>query len=232
MSRFAVNVGAGDGSPLPGTCHDPANQYFWAGARGVAFEAGDRDAEHLRSTLMAHNPDVRLSRQALTDANMRKALEEHSVPVDLDLLKIDIDSNDCTVLFAALHHVKPKVLHVEYNPEMPPPFGYWLRQCRAGTAFGQMASLLMSCSLSTLSVYLRPMGYTLLYVDLADAVYVRAEYIHHFGNIPRDDATIYQLGWTGHPGYRTFAAMHRIDGIDVPWFDGAVAFEDRRDALL
>jgi hypothetical protein len=95
-----------------------------------------------------------------------------------------------------------------------------------------MASLLMSCSLATLSVYLRQMGYTLLYVDLADAVYVRAEYIHHFGNIPRDDATIYQLGWTGHPGYRTFAAMYRIGGIDVPWFDGAVAFEDRRDALL
>ncbi len=52
--------------------------------------------------------------------NVEVLFEDANVPRDLDLLVIDIDSNDYYV-WKVIHNFRPKVVMIEANPEYPPP---------------------------------------------------------------------------------------------------------------
>lgn len=56
----------------------------------------------------------------ITAENINEIVSVLSLPVDLDLLSIDIDGNDYHV-WKALHVIRPRVVIVEYNPRFPPP---------------------------------------------------------------------------------------------------------------
>ena len=62
------------------------------------------------------------SREWITAENIVELLRKHSVPVDLDLLSVDIDFNDYWVLKAILKagHFKPRVIAVEVNANLGP----------------------------------------------------------------------------------------------------------------
>jgi hypothetical protein len=117
-TRYVVNIGAQDGVSYD----DPALPFFRADYVGLAIEAEDNPelAKNLPS------PDIRkLTGTILTPLNVADVLGAHHVPKGLDYLKLDIDGYDGPLLAAILQAgYLPRLLQVEVNPEIPPPFEF------------------------------------------------------------------------------------------------------------
>lgn len=103
-----------------------------AGARNKFFvDLGAWDGQHLSNTkLFAEEmlwngllvdgknfPGVYKS--FITKENIIETLQKHNVPVDFDLLSIDLDGNDYWILREILQHYKPAVIVSEFNSEHP-----------------------------------------------------------------------------------------------------------------
>lgn len=56
----------------------------------------------------------------ITKENIFKTLIDHNVPLDFDLLSIDIDGNDYWILNEILQEFRPRVIVSEFNSEHPP----------------------------------------------------------------------------------------------------------------
>jgi hypothetical protein len=91
------------------------------------FEGDMKWESHLRNVMQPFNKDGKLQivmQYAYPDTIAAK-LRGLGCPIDLDVLKIDIDSIDLLVLTAIIEGgIKPKLLMVEINPDIPPPFLY------------------------------------------------------------------------------------------------------------
>ena len=81
--------------------------------------------------------------------NVEILFEENGVPKDLDLLVIDIDSNDYYV-WRAIHDFRPKVVIIETNRHFPPPqlmvidfhpMNYWDTTYYTGASMQSMYNL-------------------------------------------------------------------------------------------
>ena len=66
------------------------------------------------------NPKVKTLQEWVYPGNVEILFEENDVPMNLDLLVIDIDSNDYYV-WRAIHEFRPKVVLLETNIAFPPP---------------------------------------------------------------------------------------------------------------
>jgi len=66
------------------------------------------------------NPDINLYKYWITKDNILEIFRMHKVPIEFDLLSIDIDSNDWYVWreIGKIYH--PKVVVIEYNPSCGP----------------------------------------------------------------------------------------------------------------
>jgi hypothetical protein len=62
---------------------------------------------------------VTRQREFITAENITQLFHTHHVPVDFDLLSIDIDGNDFWVWRAVTAH-HPRVVVIEYNASVPP----------------------------------------------------------------------------------------------------------------
>ena len=121
VNRFAINVGANDGSASGVNFEDPAAPLFRAGWAGIAFEAGDDNFSKLKANLPASN--VSKVQAFVNPANIEELLAE--VPADIvGFFTIDIDSDDCIVLDQALSKVRPQIVQHEVEPELPPPWEF------------------------------------------------------------------------------------------------------------
>lgn len=89
------------------------------GWSGVYFEPDDGNFEKLRG-MWQSNAKIQTFHEAITSENFEKKLEAANVPNELDLLVIDIDSNDYWV-WKSLVRWRPRVVVVEYNPFHLPP---------------------------------------------------------------------------------------------------------------
>ena len=61
-----------------------------------------------------------IKREFINAENINKLFKKYSVPYDLDLLSIDIDSNDFWVWKAIDQKYKPRLVVIEYNATIPP----------------------------------------------------------------------------------------------------------------
>lgn len=116
-ARFVVNVGSHDGKRWG----DPCFELYQAGWNGIAIDAGafpDIDVN-------LPQPGIdKLMETFVTPDNIEALLIGARCPREFDLLKVDIDSFDGPVLRAALRSFRPSVVHVEVNPEIPPPLSF------------------------------------------------------------------------------------------------------------
>jgi hypothetical protein len=117
-TRFAVNIGAGDGC----SCNDPVYPLFLAGYGGLAVEA-DTNLE-----LAKNLPSEKIRKiigVPVSPLNAGYLLQSSYCPSNFDYLKIDIDGYDGIILKAILEEgLLPKVIQMEVNPEFPPPFEF------------------------------------------------------------------------------------------------------------
>ncbi len=122
--------------------------------------------------------------------NVEILFEENGVPTDLDLLVIDIDSNDYYV-WRAIRDFRPKVVIIETNFLFPPPqlmvidyhpMNYWDRTYYTGASMQSMYNLAIK------------KGYELVYQMSRgpNVVFVAKEYFDAFGIKDNSPAAIYR----------------------------------------
>ncbi len=113
--RYAVEFGAGDGLEFSNTRNLVLNR----GWSAFMIEGDDGFARRL-----AHRyrdiPRVKTKQAWIFPGNIEQLLEDGGVPRDLDLISIDIDSNDYYV-WRAIVNYRPKVVLIEFNGSFPPP---------------------------------------------------------------------------------------------------------------
>ena len=113
--RFAIEFGAGDGIDMSNV----RRLFVREGWGGLLIEGDDELSQRLRENYLDY-PAVRAMQAWVYPANVELLFEEGGVPRDLDLLVIDIDSNDYYI-WRAIHDFRPKVVMVEYNGTFVPP---------------------------------------------------------------------------------------------------------------
>ena len=110
---FFVEFGVQDGS-VCNTALLAAN-----GWRGVYIEGDAAFAERLRQRY-ASSTRIKTVREFVTAENIAEIFARSVVPIEFDLLSIDIDGNDYWV-WRGLSGFRPRIVVIEYNAEHPPP---------------------------------------------------------------------------------------------------------------
>eukprot|EP00615_Pteridomonas_danica_P001025 CAMPEP_0114349996 /NCGR_PEP_ID=MMETSP0101-20121206/15984_1 /TAXON_ID=38822 ORGANISM="Pteridomonas danica, Strain PT" /NCGR_SAMPLE_ID=MMETSP0101 /ASSEMBLY_ACC=CAM_ASM_000211 /LENGTH=309 /DNA_ID=CAMNT_0001488915 /DNA_START=95 /DNA_END=1024 /DNA_ORIENTATION=+ len=169
MNHWAINLGANDGATS-----DPVVELYHNGWHGVAVELESQFCDRLTQNLDSAHVAIHCPVPA-TPLNIQTLLQ--GVPVDMDYLKIDIDSYDCDVLASIMNAgYRPKVIQMETGT-IPPPVrfashyhdSYSRPHAQIYQAFG--------CSLSYVDDLLSQFGphkYELIEASL-DSIWVRSD---------------------------------------------------------
>jgi len=167
--RWCCEFGAWDGRMYSNTYELIASK----GWSGVLIEADPAKFEELKRTHAGNGKVILLKRfvEFKGEGLLDTLLAATPVPVDFDLLSIDIDGNDYHV-WASVNRYRPKVVIIEYNQSIPNHVEFVQA---ADTRVCHGNSLL---SLTKLAV---KKGYQLVAVTDTNAIYVREEYFHAFG---------------------------------------------------
>jgi hypothetical protein len=173
--RFAVEFGAGDGVLFSNV----RKLIVHEGWGGLLIE-GDGELAEILARNYAGFAGVRTIQAWVFPGNVELLFEENDVPRDLDLLVIDIDSNDYYV-WRAIREYRPKVVQIEYNGVFLPPqkvvvgFHPMLWWEEPGSHYG--ASIQSLCDLG------RRKGYELVAANDpgSNLFFVDARYFERFG---------------------------------------------------
>jgi len=127
--------------------------------------------------------------QGLEDGPLRQRILE-AVGSRVDLVKVDIDSFDCSVLQALLLTVESSVIILESQPVVPPPFKF-ARLYHTGyrREYG-----LHGCSLSYQLRLLHPRYLLLLYSE-HDTVFIHSRLAPYLEDLPAGKV----FPWSSHP---------------------------------
>ena len=207
--RFCVEFGAGDGK----TSSNMRNLVVNHGWSSLQIEGNPKRAEALRRNYEGIDRVTALEAW-VWPGNIEILFEENGVPEDLDLLVIDIDSNDYYV-WRAIHAYRPKVVIIEANPLFPPPqravvdyhpMNYW-----DGTSY-------LGASAQSLYELGKRKGYELVYQlsDGPNIVFVDAKYYDRFGIDDNRPVTI--ASRVNQKARERFAKFGGLDG--QPWVEG------------
>jgi hypothetical protein len=141
---FAVEFGAADGIRSSNT----RNLIINHGWSALLIEGKAEEAQKLHQNY-GEVSRVTTLQAVVFPGNVEILLEENGVPKDLDLLVIDIDSNDYYV-WRVIHEFRPRVVMIEINPLFPPPakavidfhpMNFWDRSAYFGASFQSMYEL-------------------------------------------------------------------------------------------
>jgi hypothetical protein len=209
--HYAVEFGAGEGVEFSNV----RKLIVHEGWRGLLIE-GDSE----RAALLARNyrgySGVRTVEAWVYPGNVELLFEENVVPKDLDLLVIDIDSNDYYV-WRAIREYRPKVVLIEYNGVFVPPqkvvvafhpLLYWDGQ---SAHFG--ASIQSLCDLG------RRKGYELVAVSDPgiNLFFVDARYYDRFGIKDNSPERFYRpYGFVAALGPEDLSQVMSPDGQALP----------------
>lgn len=108
--RFFVEFGIGDGTE--GNCVYLADVAGWSGLFIEADPVGYASLSHKYA-----GTRVRTLQEMVTPASLQEQLDQAGVPLELDVLSIDIDGNDLHV-WKAVDRYAPRIVIVEYNASM------------------------------------------------------------------------------------------------------------------
>jgi hypothetical protein len=168
-TKWCVEFGAWDGKYLSNTYNLIANSGFSA----VMIEGSAKRCRDLVATFK-DNPRV-IPLHAFVGFTAADGLDtilaKTPIPLDFDLLSIDIDGNDYHV-WKAVTRYRPKVVVIEYNPTVP-----------TAVEFIQPADMTINqgTSLSATAQLGKEKGYELVSVTEHNCLFVRAELLPLFG---------------------------------------------------
>lgn len=113
-TNFIVDIGAS-----VGVASDPVYPFISGANRGYKGLCIEGSAEKTRQ--LASKTSFHICNQFINPTNIIGIFESYEVPIDLDVLKIDIDGYDLEVLRTILSVYKPKIIVAEINEKIPPP---------------------------------------------------------------------------------------------------------------
>ncbi|VHO00867.1 hypothetical protein [Candidatus Rhabdochlamydia sp. T3358] len=144
-SKFFVEFGVQDGSEC--NTRYLREHLGWSGLM--------MDSDH-------QNTAINLQQERITAENINSLFEKYQVPDELDLLSIDIDSNDFHIWHAIDSRYRPKVVIIEYNathlPHEDKVVVYDPNLCWDGYNY-------FGASILSLYKLARKKGYSLVYAD-------------------------------------------------------------------
>ena len=150
--RYFVEFGVQSGTEC--NCAHLVRSADW---RGLFMELDQADHRALTENYRKYD-QVQCVQACVTSDNIEELFEKHDVPRDLDLLSIDIDSNDYWV-WQAVENWKPRVVVIEYNAHYRPPVRWVMKE---NQDFRWDGSTYYGASLASLAALGREKGYTLV----------------------------------------------------------------------
>lgn len=210
-NHWCVEFGAWDGIHLSNTYNLIANRDYSA----VLIE-GDRNRFRQLQKNFQSNERVKPINTFVgfeEDNSLDSLLRSTDIPVNFDLLSIDIDGNDYHV-WAAVKHYKPKVVVLEYNPTIPNPVEFV--QAR-DIHINQGSSIL---SLDKLA---KDKGYELVAATRLNAFFVDSKYFALFGiednsvNTIRSEQPRVTYIFNGYDGTVFIRGFGRLGWHSIPY---------------
>ncbi len=115
-NRTFLEIGVGDG------LENNTTFFLTQGWKGYWVD-GDIDAINKISKTFwkpLSNGQLTVKQSLVTAENIASVLDDLKVPIEVDLLSLDIDRNTYFV-WKALKHLRPRTVIIEYNSQFPPP---------------------------------------------------------------------------------------------------------------
>jgi hypothetical protein len=116
-NKFCVEFGAGGGIELSNTWNLINNN----GWQALLIDSDKASCENWLK-LLKNTPNAKILKEFVMisgEHSLENILKRNGVPLNLDLLSIDIDSND-HYIFKNLQSYRPRVVIIEHNPTIPP----------------------------------------------------------------------------------------------------------------
>ncbi|CAK9097455.1 unnamed protein product [Durusdinium trenchii] len=244
LSFQVLNLGAMDGRCSGGPSTDPANCLLLGHSELPALDREGQNRSRWGGILVEVDPPPQLfERFAGRDDLLvvpRPVFPENASehPESLDLLKIDLDSFDCDVISSVLRvgplaSNPPKLLYIDFNPHIPPPFLY--------RTISRSQSRIIPFQGSSLQCFLEAApGFQLLHVELFNAILVRRDLQRIFPELRKpwgsDPFKQWAHGYFCHPLARVLwhrERQIRWEAADPRlWADEAVPLAERGQSLL
>ncbi len=193
---FAVDIAAGDGVNSSTTL-PLFRDHGW---RGLAVEC-----DPARFSLLRHAyrdfAGVATDPRRVTPDGVADLLRKHGVPLDFQLLNLDIDSFDLDVVAAILAAgFRPLVIDMEVNEKIPPPVRFAVRY---SPTFEWDESHFYGCSLAGALDVLSTAGYRLEGLQYNNAFFVRDDVATRAGISGLSAEEAYRSGYAGRSDRRT-----------------------------
>ncbi len=117
-NKYCVEFGAGNGTELSNVWNLISNK----GWRAALIEPDEPSFASWENIAKPFGNKITLIKKFVTlekGQTLDDILMSHNAPHDLDLLSVDIDSNDYHI-FKSINKLKPRLILVEHNPTIPP----------------------------------------------------------------------------------------------------------------
>ena len=200
---FLVNIGA---ASWEGGIYDPT--FALLNASHSSFGALLIDPNPNPSLFSAYprRSNIRIVNDYIwSESIISDIFEKYKVAKHFTLLKVDVDSYECSLLDTVLRaDYRPQVIHTEFNPIFAPPVVFMPiydpnRKLDWSPALWANIGPFYGCSLSALSKVMRSYDYVLVEVDFWDVIYIQRELAgtSHI-QVPRDDVVAYEQGFANH----------------------------------
>jgi hypothetical protein len=180
------------------------------GWRGAWLEAGERHIESINKTFKHFIDAGQLTavNTLVTRGNINRIITDLGLPKDLDLISIDIDSNDYYI-FEDLSAVSPRVVCIEYNARFLPPTKAVIPY---NEDFRWRGTDYFGASLQSLTDLADRKGYRLVACNLsgANAFFVRDDLVGDHFQPPFTAENFYQPARYFFGSY-TYAGDHRME---------------------
>lgn len=171
--KICVEFGAADGFWYSNTANLWTHDSSW---RAYLIEADQRWFDKLVMNMIAYPHVMPLFARVGIEEEHSLARILGDIGGAIDLLSIDIDSNDCYIL-ATIEKLQPRVIICEYNPTIP------VTVDMRGT-YGP--SNTVQSSAGTLKKVAEAIGYRLVALTTTNAFFVREEDFEKFANFETD----------------------------------------------
>jgi len=113
-TNYVIDIGASYG-----VSSDPVYPFIVDSTfRGLCIEGLSDRIPRLRENIA---PTFDVHNEFVNPGNICDIFEKYNVPVELDVLKVDIDGYDLDLLRAILKKYRPKIIISEINEKIPPP---------------------------------------------------------------------------------------------------------------
>lgn len=113
---FYVDIGAADGFNSSSTYPFAKNDNF----QGLSIEFDQAKFKKM-SYIYKNFINANVLKTKVTPNNISEILTENNIPIEFDILNIDIDSYDLFVLKELLNSYSPKIISMEINEKIPIP---------------------------------------------------------------------------------------------------------------